>query len=242
MPDNGTDVTVELEPRFDGKQLRSIAGALGAVLVVLLVVAWLAAKSLGLFETTARGENLTRVLGNTVAVWLALAGVVVLFIGTFAALADLRKPRLTTPAPPAGGGLQPTGLATQAIGAVAEGLGKAFANLKGAAAIIVAGLVLLVMSGLIALDSLPDAPCESDLETTSRTENPPGTIVSAESTTKGIGPCDTSGGSSEQPPTTETDPGAAQSGDGSGTGTGGSTSSGDAGTTNGNTTDTTAGG
>ena len=165
-------VKVELAPRLDGKQLAWVAVALVVLAAALIVAGWVAASSLGLFSTSARGVNGTRVLGNTVTVWLSLTGVIVLLIGAFGALADLRKPEASAPAPvpdpnaPAQAQAVPVAAVGAAVGAVTEALGKAFASLKGSSALIVAGLVLMVTAGFVAWAAAPEAACETNLTTT----------------------------------------------------------------------------
>jgi hypothetical protein len=151
MADDPT-ATVELEPRLTDDQLKKVAWRLALVTALMIGGGMWLASSLGLFTESARGVNNTRVLGNTIAVWLALTGLVVLMVGAIAALADLRK-------------------------------------LKGASALIVAGILLMITSGLLAWQSVPDAPCESDLTVTSETGSPTATTVISETTTRGIGPC-----------------------------------------------------
>lgn len=212
---DGDAVDVELEPRFDGRQLGWAASLLFVVVVLVILIGWKVAADLGLFSASARGVESTRVLANTVAVWLALSGVVVLFVGAFGALADLRKPKATVN-PPSDGqvGAQALGGAGAAvIGTVVESLGKAFATLKGSSALIVAGIILMVTSGLLAWQSVPEAACESDLTTTQRTAtgtDADDTTSFSESTSKGIGPCAATPTTTppttatSQPPTTDT--------------------------------------
>lgn len=189
----GDGVTVELEPRFTPEELGRIAWRLFALFVVLVVAAGLVGWSMGLFSDSARGVNDTRVLGNTVAVWLALAGLAVLFVGVFAALADLTQPKGAD-----ANSVEAEALAavpaTGAVAALGKSLGEAFANLKGATAIIVAGLLLVLTSGLLAWQSVPEAACETDLTSHTETVSGPNTtIVSTDSSTKGIGPCGSGG-------------------------------------------------
>lgn len=227
-------VDVELEPRFNEKQLGRAAKWLVVFAILLIVVGWLVAENLGLFSASARGVDNTRVLANTVAVWLALTGVVVLFVGAFGALADLRKPKASAPNPPPVAGAvdaQAVEAVAGAIGTVVESLGKAFATLKGSSALIVAGIILMVTSGLLAWQSVPEAACESNLTTTQRSGTSEDDITSySESTSKGIGPCPATP-STTTPPTTATtqpsttDPTEPSSGD-SGSGTDGAGSTG----------------
>lgn len=236
---DGDPVDVELEPRFDEKQLKRIGGWLFVLVLLLIVTGWAVAKALGLFAPSARGVDSTRVLANTVAVWLALTGGVVLFVGAFGALADLRKPKATVPPPPADGVVdaQALGAAAGAIGTVIESLGKAFATLKGSSAIIVAGLILLVTSGLLAWQSVPEAACETNLTTTQRSGSSKDDIDTfSESTSTGIGPCATTATttpppSNTTPPTTDptgtTDTTAPSSAGSSGSDASGGTSAGD---------------
>lgn len=233
MPGDDT-VDVELEPRFNEKQLGRAAKWLVVFAILLIVVGWLVAENLGLFSASARGVDSTRVLANTVAVWLALTGVVVLFVGAFGALADLRKPKASVPNPPPPAGAveaQALGVAAGAIGTVVESLGKAFATLKGSSALIVAGIILMVTSGLLAWQSVPEAACESNLTTTQSSGTSEDDITSySESTSEGIGPCSATP-STTTPPTTATtqpsttDPTEPSSGD-SGSGTDGAASTG----------------
>ncbi len=227
-------VNVELEPRLDEKQLGRAAKWLVVFAILLIVVGWKVGADLGLFSASARGVDNTRVLANTVAVWLALTGVVVLFVGAFGALADLRKPKASAPSPPPVAGAvdaQAVGAVAGAIGTVVESLGKAFATLKGSSALIVAGIILMVTSGLLAWQSVPEAACESNLTTTQRSGTSEDDTTSySESTSRGIGPCPATP-STTTPPTTATtqpsttDPTEPSSGD-SGSGTDGAGSTG----------------
>lgn len=239
----GDPVDVELEPRFNEKQLGRAARWLVILAILLIVVGWKVGADLGLFSASARGVDNTRVLANTVAVWLALTGVVVLFVGAFGALADLRKPKASVPNPPPPAGpveAQALGVAAGAIGTVVESLGKAFATLKGSSALIVAGIILMVTSGLLAWQSVPEAACESNLTTTQRSGTSEDDITSySESTSEGIGPCPATPSTTTPPttattqpsttdPTDPTEPSSGDSGSGTdGAGSTGGTSTGD---------------
>lgn len=148
-------VEAELEPMFSPVQLAWVGG----VLLVLGLVISILAKALvdGILGRIGSGY----LLGATMSLLIFVVGVAVLFGALWLQVADLRKPKATIVPPPTP---EPGEVATvqgaanvvaAALSAVVEKLGAVLKDLKPSVVLALFGVVLLLMSGFIAAQSLP---------------------------------------------------------------------------------------
>ncbi|MGH8924466.1 MAG: hypothetical protein ACRDWA_07520 [Acidimicrobiia bacterium] len=126
-----------MEPRCKNEELWKVAIACAGFMV--LAIAGLVVIGNIFNVSTAAGG--TGAVANIVGIWMALVGVVVIGFGLFYAGSEL-----TVPKAPASEG---EGLESVPPGVVKE-IAEALKSLKGAAAVLFAGPVLVAMSGVVA--------------------------------------------------------------------------------------------
>ena len=130
---------IPMEPRFKKEELRLVAMACAGF--ILLAIAGLVVVG-NIFNITAAAGG-TGSVANSVGVWMALVGVVVIGFGLFYAASELTVPKAVS-----SGGDEPgqaEGVPPSAVKEIAEAL----KSLKGAAAVLFTGLVLVAMSGIV---------------------------------------------------------------------------------------------
>lgn len=227
-------VAVDLVPQFSPAQLLAAAAALIVLFVALGFLMVHSADWVGLFDDVSEGLGGTRILANTVVVWLSFIGLAMVLAGVFLNLVEARRPQDKAPAVAvqvAAPGVA-AGVVTSAITGILKGVGETFKDIKGAQAVIVGGITLLLMAGALAWQSLPSELCQvtgestttttEGTDTTASTTAPAATVVvvgacAPDPTTTTTTPANTTTTGAAGTPTTAT----------TGSGGGGGTSSGD---------------
>lgn len=152
--------------RFTGWKLVGVSLTTIAITVVLL----LALISLGQeLDVIGSGKSEGHALGYMIALWMAVVGLAMTAVGVIMLFAELPKEvrKVTTIDAPAGDGPVITGLApgAPALGGILSSVGEALKDLKGASAALFSGIALLVLSGVIAWQSIPDVPTQPSTPT-----------------------------------------------------------------------------
>lgn len=129
-----------MEPRFSNKELLTVA--LVCAGFVILTIVGLAL--VGNFFNVSSAAGGTGAVAHSVGVWMALVGVLVIGFGLFFTATELVVPRKVSSYEE--GGVKGLDLPTGVVKEIAEAL----KSLKGAAAVLFVGLVLVAMSGVVA--------------------------------------------------------------------------------------------
>ncbi len=128
-----------MEPRFSSKELLTVA-LVCAGFITLAIIGLGVVGNVFNISSAAGGAG---AVANSVGIWMALVGVLVIGFGLFFTATELTVPKKISSG---GEEVETSGLPTGAVKEIAEAL----KSLKGAAAVLFVGLVLVAMSGVVA--------------------------------------------------------------------------------------------